>query len=77
MPAFWVSKSGKVVLSGDAAHAVLLYAGQVKISCFTLLLESSDKGQGGSIPLEDVVTLAECLDRAGTIDDILKVLRAY
>jgi hypothetical protein len=29
MPASWVSTSGKVVLVGDAAHAVLPFAGQV------------------------------------------------
>jgi salicylate hydroxylase len=29
MPPSWVSKSGKVVLTGDAAHAVLRFAGQV------------------------------------------------
>ena len=29
MPTSWVSKSGKVVLAGDAAHAVLPYVGQV------------------------------------------------
>lgn len=27
----WVSKSGKVVLAGDAAHAVLPYVGQVNL----------------------------------------------
>jgi salicylate hydroxylase len=30
MPESWVSKGGKVVLVGDAAHAVLPYAGQVR-----------------------------------------------
>jgi salicylate hydroxylase len=29
LPPSWVSKSGKVVLTGDAAHAVLPYVGQV------------------------------------------------
>lgn len=29
MPQSWVSKSGKVVLIGDSAHAVLPYVGQV------------------------------------------------
>jgi salicylate hydroxylase len=27
----WVSKSGKVVLTGDAAHAVLPFVGQVNL----------------------------------------------
>jgi salicylate hydroxylase len=29
MPASWVSKSGKVVIIGDAAHAVQPFVGQV------------------------------------------------
>ncbi|CZR68717.1 uncharacterized protein PAC_18616 [Phialocephala subalpina] len=60
MPKSWTSKKGRVVIIGDAAHAVQPFV-----------------GQGGAMAVEDAICLAECLDRAETIDDIPAVLRAF
>jgi salicylate hydroxylase len=60
MPRKWVSNSGRVVLVGDACHAVL-----------------PNVGQGGGLAVEDAATLAECLSRASSTDDIPRLLPIY
>lgn len=56
----WVSSSGRVLLLGDSAHAVL-----------------PNSGQGGGMAVEDAGTLAECLSRAQSLDDVPRLLRVY
>lgn len=60
MPKSWVSNRGRVVIIGDAAHAVQPFV-----------------GQGGAMAVEDAICLAECLDRAKTIENIPAVLQAF
>jgi 2-polyprenyl-6-methoxyphenol hydroxylase-like FAD-dependent oxidoreductase len=45
MPSSWVSRSGKVTLLGDAAHAILPYAGQVIFSSRTNNHTLTDAGR--------------------------------
>lgn len=59
-PAKWVSESGRVVLLGDAAHAVLPHS-----------------GQGGGLAIEDAASVAECLSRARSVDDIPRLLHIF
>ena len=54
------SESGKVVLIGDAAHAIL-----------------PTGGQGAAMTVEDAAALGECLVRAGSKEDILKLLGVF
>ncbi|KAI1917090.1 hypothetical protein LOZ12_004599 [Ophidiomyces ophidiicola] len=56
----WVSSSGRVVLIGDAAHAMVPYL-----------------AQGAAMAIEDGAALGECLDRAQSVRDIPKLLRAF
>ncbi|KAL1310942.1 hypothetical protein AAFC00_001165 [Neodothiora populina] len=56
----WRSHSGRVVLVGDAAHAMLPYL-----------------SQGAAQAMEDAAILAQCLDRAGHVDDLPRLLAAY
>ncbi|EER28730.1 hypothetical protein D8B26_000995 [Coccidioides posadasii str. Silveira] len=56
----WVSPSGKVVLIGDAAHAMVPYL-----------------AQGAATAIEDGAALGECLDRAKSIREFPKLLRAF
>ncbi|WEW58589.1 2-polyprenyl-6-methoxyphenol hydroxylase [Emydomyces testavorans] len=66
----WVSPNGKVVLIGDAAHAMVPYLGQ----CIDQL-KQDDKG--AAMAIEDGAALGECLDRARSTWDIPKVLHAF
>jgi hypothetical protein len=43
MPPSWVSKSGRVVLIGDAAHAALPWVGQVSISLINPVVLNAHK----------------------------------
>lgn len=73
----WVSKSGKVVLIGDAAHAMVPYLAQVSPSTKSVLLQPLNLDKGAATAIEDGAALGECLDRASSKRDIPRVLRAF
>lgn len=56
----WVSDSGRVVVIGDAAHAMVPYL-----------------AQGAATAIEDGAALAECVDRAKSVEMIPEVLSAF
>lgn len=56
----WTSKSGKVVVVGDSAHAMLQFL-----------------AQGAAMATEDAGALSIALERAKTVEDIPKALKAF
>lgn len=76
----WISERGRVVLLGDAAHAMSPHLGQVQTPAQVPPCHRSrevDCLQGAAISIEDGGVLAECIARAESVGDIPSAVRAY
>src|SRR4051812_9075987 len=77
----WVSNSGKLVILGDAAHVMVPYMSQ-GISDLPLLYTHFIPSRllihpGAAMAVEDGAALAEALNHAHSVDDIIPVLNVY
>lgn len=77
----WVSKSGKLVILGDAAHVMVPYMSQGNFRSYTILLPFHPAPltchPGAAMAVEDGAALAEALSHAHSADDIIPVLDVY
>lgn len=75
----WSNENGKMVIVGDAAHAMLPYTNQVSPSPLQFYRRSSLPlpFQGASQCIEDSASLALCLSNASTPSDFPKILSAF
>ena len=73
----WSSSNGKIVLVGDACHAMTPHQGQVWNTFDVLNHKANLHQQGCSSGMEDSGVLSECISYAKTIEDIPSLLKTY
>jgi salicylate hydroxylase len=74
----WVSKSGKLVILGDAAHVMVPYMSQGDIISPTpCLISCLHIHAGAAMAVEDGAALAEALRHAYSAEDIIPALKVY
>src|SRR5437763_4410273 len=81
----WVSKSGKLVILGDAAHVMVPYMSQGTfpaslvsfLHCDRLGIWLTKSTAGAAMAVEDGAALAEALRHAYSTDDIAPALKVY
>lgn len=73
----WISRSGKLVMLGDAAHAMLPYMSQGMLLFHHICTKSAHTCTGAAMAVEDGAAFAESLDHAKSLEDVDKALEIF
>ena len=80
VPNRWISESSKVLILGDAAHAMVPYMSQGSLNSLSPPLSQSPtnlRHTGAAMAVEDGAALAEALSYATTAEDVPRVLGVF
>ena len=74
----WISDSGRLLVLGDAAHAMVPYMSQGKLPKHDLAhFLTNTSSSGAAMAVEDGAALAEALSHARSVEDLPHLLSVY
>jgi salicylate hydroxylase len=73
----WVAPSGRFLILGDAAHAMLPYMSEGNSNCVSACQRSLTVRQGAAMAVEDGAALAEVLSKIKSCDQISTAIKVF